>query len=193
MDGLTMCGKLKSDIKTSHIPLILLTAKSRTEDRVECYKAGADGYIAKPFELKVLEARIENFLSNKASRQLKFQNEPDATVTELEMSPLDKSFIDKIVSVIEQNLTDSGFDIDRLAESANMSRSAFYRKIKVITGMSPVEFLRSTKLKKAYELLKQGELNISQVAYASGFSNPKYFSTCFKEQFGMSPSEVSRG
>lgn len=193
MDGLTMCGKIKSDIKTSHIPLILLTAKSRTEDRVECYKAGADGYIAKPFELKVLEARIENFLSNKESRQKRFQNEPESTVTELEMSPLDKSFLDKIVSVIEQNLTDSGFDIDRLAESANMSRSAFYRKIKVITGMSPVEFLRSTKLKKAYELLKQGELNISQVAYASGFSNPKYFSTCFKEQFGISPSEVNRG
>lgn len=192
MDGLTMCGKLKSDIKTSHIPLILLTAKSRTEDRVECYKAGADGYIAKPFELKVLEARIENFLSNKAIRQQKFQNEPDATLTELEMSPLDKSFIDKIVSVIDQNLTDPGFDIDRLAESVNMSRSAFYRKIKVITGMSPVEFMRSTKLKKAYEMLKQGGMNISEVAYASGFSNPKYFSTCFKEQFGMSPSEVSR-
>lgn len=193
MDGLTMCGKIKSDIKTSHIPLILLTAKSRTEDRVECYKAGADGYIAKPFELKVLEARIENFLSNKESRQKRFQNEPESSVAELEMSPLDKAFIDKLVAVIDENLTDSKFDIDRLAESANMSRSAFYRKIKVITGMSPVEFLRSTKLKKAYELLKQGKLNISQVAYASGFTNPKYFSTCFKEQFGMLPSEVNKG
>lgn len=193
MDGLELCNRLKSDIQTSHIPVILLTAKNRPEDRVDCYNAGADGYIAKPFELRVLAARITNFLNRKHSEQEKFKEEPEADTSVLEMSPLDKEFIQKVDELINAHMDDDQFDIDSLADEVCMSRSSLYRKIKVITGMSPVELVRTTKLKKSYELLKEGRMNISQVAYATGFSNPKYFSTCFKEQFGMSPREVQKG
>ena len=192
MDGLELCSTLKSDIKTSHIPIILLTAKSRPEDRVECYKAGADGYIAKPFELPVLVARIDNFIKNKQNRQEKFKDTPDVDAETLELSVLDKEFLDKVISLVNEHIEDDSFDIDALANEVCMSRSSLYRKIKVITGMSPVELVRNTKLKRSYELLKEGRMNISQVAYAAGFSNPKYFSTCFKEQFGISPRDVNK-
>lgn len=192
MDGLELCNHLKSDIKTSHVPIILLTAKSRPEDRVECYKAGADGYIAKPFELPVLVARIDNFIKNKQNRQEKFKDTPDGNAASLELSVLDKEFLDKVISLVNEHIEDDAFDIDALANEVCMSRSSLYRKIKVITGMSPVELVRNTKLKRSYELLKEGRMNISQVAYAAGFSNPKYFSTCFKEQFGISPRDVNK-
>lgn len=192
MDGLEFCHQLKSDIKTSHIPIILLTAKSRPEDRVECYKAGADGYISKPFELPVLVARIDNFITNKQNRQEKFKDTPEVDSSSLELSTLDKEFLDKIITLINEHIDDEKFDIDSLANEVAMSRSSLYRKIKVITGMSPVELVRNTKLKKSYELLREGRMNISQVAYAAGFSNPKYFSTCFKEQFGISPRDVPK-
>lgn len=192
MDGLELCNHLKSDIKTSHIPIILLTAKSRPEDRVECYKAGADGYIAKPFELPVLVARIDNFIKNKQNQQEKFKDTPEVDAGTLELSTLDKEFLDKVISLVNEHIEDEAFDIDALANEVCMSRSSLYRKIKVITGMSPVELVRNTKLKRSYELLKEGRMNISQVAYAAGFSNPKYFSTCFKEQFGISPRDVSK-
>ena len=192
MDGLKFCHLLKSDLGTSHIPIILLTAKSRPEDRVECYKAGADGYISKPFELPVLVARIDNFITNKQSRQEKFKDTPEVDSSSLELSTLDKEFLDKVIGLVNEHIDDEGFDIDGLAREVCMSRSSLYRKVKVITGMSPVELVRNIKLKKSYELLKEGRMSVSQVAYAAGFSNPKYFSTCFKEQFGISPRDVAK-
>lgn len=192
MNGLEFCHQLKSDIKTSHTPIILLTAKSRPEDRVECYKAGADGYISKPFELSVLAARIANFITNKQNRQEKFKETPEEDSSSLELSTLDKEFLDKIIALVNEHIDDEEFDIGSLANEVAMSRSSLYRKIKIITGMSPVELVRNTKLKKSYELLREGRMNISQVAYTTGFSNPKYFSTCFKEQFGISPRDVPK-
>lgn len=191
MDGLEFCHLLKSDIRTSHIPIILLTAKSRPEDRVECYRAGADGYISKPFELPVLVARIDNFITNKQSRQEKFKDTSEVDSSSLELSSLDKEFLDKVIALVNEHIDDEAFDIDSLAREVCMSRSSMYRKVKAITGMSPVELVRNIKLKRSYELLREGRMSVSQVAYAAGFSNPKYFSTCFKEQFGISPRDVA--
>lgn len=192
MDGLELCIQLKSNIKTSHIPIILLTAKNRSEDRIDCYKAGADAYIAKPFELPVLLARIDSFIKSKQNRQEKFKDTPNSDAASLELSTLDKEFLDKVIGIINQHLEDDNFDIDCLADGVYMSRSSLYRKIKIITGMSPVELVRNTRLKRSYELLKEGVMSVSEVAYTVGFSNPKYFSTCFKEQFGISPRDVNK-
>ena len=189
MDGLTLCRQLKSDIETSHIPIILLTAKNSPDDRIECYNAGADGYIAKPFELKVLEARIENFLAHKQVRQKEFDEDTASDTGKLEISSIDQKFLERVIGIIEEKLLDNEFDLNWLADFLCMSKSSLYRKIKSITGLPPVEFVRSVRLKHAGKLLQQGEMQITDVAYAVGFSNPKYFSTCFKEQFGMTPKE----
>ena len=190
MDGLELCRHLKADIRTSHIPVILLTAKTTAEDRVECYRAGADGYIAKPFELKVLEARIENFLACKRVRQEEFQSAPEINTEKLETSSIDQKFLNQVIAIIEKHMEESDLDMGLLSDQLCMSKSTLYRKIKVMTGLSPVEFVRNIRLKHAHQLLETGEHSVANVAYASGFSNPKYFSTCFKEQFGISPKDL---
>lgn len=190
MDGLELCRCLKSDLETSHIPVILLTAKNSPEDRVDCYKAGADGYIAKPFELNVLEARIENFLKRKTVRQTEFKSNPEKKTDSLKMSPLDQKFLDKITGILDKNMAKSNdIDMELLTQEIGMSKSSFYRKMKSITGLSPIEFIKNYRLKRAYALLENGATSITDVAYASGFTSAKYFATCFKEEFGMPPSE----
>lgn len=190
MDGLELCRQLKSNLETSHIPVILLTAKNSPEDRVECYEAGADGYIAKPFDLNVLEARIENFLRRKQQRQTEFKTDPEKKTASLKVSPLDQKFLDKVVSILDKNMEKSNdIDMNLLTGEIAMSKSSFYRKMKAITGLSPIEFIKNHRLKRAYNLLEKGAYSIADVAYSSGFSNTKYFATCFKEEFGMTPSE----
>ncbi|MDO4162797.1 MAG: response regulator, partial [Bacteroides sp.] len=191
MDGLELCRHLKADIKVSHIPVILLTARSSADDRVECYKAGADGYIAKPFELKVLEARVESFLVQKRVRQEEFQAAEKAEPEKLELSNIDRNFMDKVVAYINDNLDNSELDVNELADNLCMSKSTLYRKIKSVTNLSPVELIRNLRLKHAHKLLKEGG-SIMDTAFACGFSNPKYFSTCFKEQFGISPKDFQK-
>lgn len=192
MDGLELCRQLKQDIKTSHIPIILLTARNSADDRVECYKAGADGYIAKPFELKVLEARVENFLAQKRIRQEEFRTAGKPASEKLELSALDRTFLDKVIAYISENMENSELDVNELSDKLCMSKSTLYRKIKSMSGLSPVELIRNIRLKHAYQLLQEGGLSIMDVTFACGFSNPKYFSTCFKEQFGVTPKELQK-
>ena len=193
MDGLELCRHLKADINTSHIPVILLTAKNAPEDRIECYKAGCDGYVAKPFELRVLEARVESFLEHKRCAQRDFKEEREVRTAMLKMSALDQKFLDKVISIIEHNMKKAiDIDVNTIAREVGMSKSSFYRKIKLITDLSPVEFVKNIRLKHAYELLEKGETSLESVAYSTGFSSAKYFSTCFKEQFGITPTEFLR-
>lgn len=192
MDGLELCRKLKNDLDTSHIPIILLTAKSSTDDRIECYNAGADGYISKPFDLKVLEARINNFMLHKKSKQQEFKTDVDINLSKLEYPSMDEDFLKKAVLVIEKHLAEFEFDVNAFAEHLNMSKSSLYRKIKTMTGLSPVEFIRNIKLKHACRMLKSQSMPISEVAYASGFSDPKYFTTCFRAEFGMTPRDYQK-
>jgi YesN/AraC family two-component response regulator len=192
MDGLELCRKLKSDLDTSHIPVILLTAKNSTEDRIDCYNVGANGYISKPFDIKLLKARITNFLINKRQKQNEFRFNRNINVSLLQISVMDKKFLDKAIAVIQDNIIDTDFDVNILADKLYMSKSSLYRKIKSITGISPVEFIRNIRIKYAMRMLKEDNCTISEAAYSSGFSNPKYFATCFKEEFNMTPSEYMK-
>ena len=192
MDGLEFCRALKSNLETSHIPIILLTAKNTVEDRIECYNAGADGYISKPFELKILEARINNFIMHKKNKQEEFRSNVEVNIDSLEPSSIDKEFLDKVISVINSNMSEGDFDVVQLADALAVSKSSLYRKMKIATGLSPIEFIRNIRLKHGSQLLKDKSISVAEVAYECGFSNPKYFATCFKEEFGVTPKEYQK-
>ena len=192
MDGLEFCRALKSNLETSHIPIILLTAKNTVEDRIECYNAGADGYISKPFELKILEARINNFIMHKKNKQEEFRSNVEVNIDSLEPSSIDKEFLDKVISVIKSNMSEGDFDVVQLADALAVSKSSLYRKMKIATGLSPIEFIRNIRLKHGSQLLKDKSISVAEVAYECGFSNPKYFATCFKEEFGVTPKEYQK-
>ena len=192
MDGLELCRTLKSNLETSHIPIILLTAKNTAEDRIECYNAGADGYISKPFELKILEARINNFIMHKKNKQEEFRTNVEVNIDSLETSSIDKEFLDKVISVIKSNMSEGDFDVVQLADALAVSKSSLYRKMKIATGLSPIEFIRNIRLKHGSQLLKDRSISVAEVAYECGFSNPKYFATCFKEEFGVTPKEYQK-
>lgn len=192
MNGLDLSRTLKSNIETSHIPIILLTAKNSNEDRIECYNAGANAYISKPFDLKVLEARINNFIINKKNKQKEFRTDVALDISTLETSKIDKEYLDNLIQIITNNIAEPSFDVNMLAEKLCVSNSSLYRKVKGMAGLSPVEFIRNIRLKHASQMLKEGKYTISEIAYASGFSNPKYFATCFKEEFNLTPTEYQR-
>lgn len=193
MDGLELCRTIKGNLETSHIPIILLTAKNTVEDRIECYNAGANAYISKPFELKVLEARLDNFLMDKRTKQEEFRTDiEDINFNLLDATDIDKEFLEKVIEVIQENLSSSTFDVIQLADALAMSKSSLYRKTKAIIGLSPVEFIRNVRLKQGVKMLRNKSISVSEVAYTCGFSNPKYFSTCFKEEFGVTPKEFQK-
>ena len=192
MDGLELTKTLKKDIETSHIPIILLTAKNSTEDRIECYNAGANGYIAKPFEIKILEARINNFLTNKAEKEKEFKRNADFNISSLKYQFADEEMLKTAIKTIEEELTNPDLNVISLSEKMHMSKSSFYRKIKSMTGLSPNEFIRNVRLKHACQMLKNTNISVAEVAYATGFSDPKYFSVCFKNEFGITPTDYQK-
>ncbi len=192
MDGLELCRTIKHNIETSHIPVILLTARNSTEDRIECYNAGADGYITKPFELKVLDARIRNFISAKKTRQQKFQSDEDINVGALDYTSKDEDFLNRVIRIIEEHISDSEFDVGQFADTLHLSKSTLYRKLKTMTGLSPVEFIRNIRLKHACRMLRHPSVSVSEVAYRVGFSDPNYFALCFKTEFGATPSDYRK-
>lgn len=192
MDGLDLCRMLKADIETSHITVILLTAKNRTQDRIESYEAGADGYISKPFEMRVLEARITNFVTHKKARQEEFKIDREIKIETLKYPSLDEQFLNDAVNIIEEHISDSEFDIDAFSSSLNLSKSTLYRKLKTMTGLSPNEFIRNIRLKHACQLLSNPNITISEVAYTVGFTDPRYFATCFKNEFDMTPTNYQK-
>jgi YesN/AraC family two-component response regulator len=192
MNGWELCNRIKTDLRFNHIPVIILTVKKSIDDRVTSYEAGADGYIAKPFESKVLFARIDNLLKSYKMRQTVFQKEENTSLEGLSYPSADKQFLQSIIDSIEQHLEDPEFDLEQLSSDLNMSKSTLYRKIKSMTGLTPLDFIRNIKMKRACMMLLTQRLNISEVAYSVGFSNPKYFSKCFKDEFGVIPSEYQQ-
>lgn len=189
MNGWELCNRIKADMRFNHIPVIILTAKKGVDDRVASYEAGADGYIAKPFESKVLFARVDNLLKSYKVRQTAFQKEENINLEGLNYQFADKQFLQSIIGSIEQHLEEPDFDLERLSSGLNMSKSTLYRKIKSMTGLTPLDFINNIKMKRACMMLLTHRMNISEVAYAVGFNNPKYFSKCFKDEFGVTPSE----
>ena len=188
-NGWELCARMKGDLRFNHIPVIILTAKNGIEDRVASYEAGADGYIAKPFELKILFARVDNLIRSSKMRQAAFRKEENLNLESLAYPSADKQFLQSIIDSIEQHFEEPKFDLEQLAAEKRMSKSTLYRKIKSMTGMTPLDFIRNIKMKRACMMLLSGSYNISEVAYAVGFSTPKYFSRCFKDEFGITPSE----
>ena len=193
IDGFEVTRRLKNDFLTSYIPVILLTAHSSEEHRLEGIQAGADAYITKPFSIKYLIVRVAKLIEQREKLQQKFAQEPGMPVLPIHVTNKDKEFIDKIHALIEQNMMNVDFSVDIFAQTAGMGRTNFYKKIKGITGHSPNEYLRIIRMKKAAELLATTGLNVSEVSYKVGINDPFYFSKCFKAQFGKSPSQFQKG
>ena len=196
MDGLEMCRNIKKDSITCHIPVLMLTARTLEEHRVEGYAHGADAYLKKPFSAQVLLARISNLLSiRKTLRKVFAENVADSSsqvienVDEKIMTP-DNTFIKRLRDIIQLNLSNSDFNVERIGEEIGMSRVQLYRKVKALTGMSPVELLRKSRVEKGRHLLKTTDLSISEIAYDTGFTSPSYFAKCFKDEYAMTPGEV---
>lgn len=196
MDGLEFTQQLKTNTATSHIPVIMLTAKNLEEHRAEGYEQGADSYITKPFHSKVLLARVENLLHQRAHlRQLFAQGAAEGKETE-EVSRLDdrdKAFVKQLHDIIKSNMGNSDFGVEDIGAEIGLSRVQLYRKVKAITGSSVVDLLRKARLAKARRLLEANSMNISEVAYEVGFSSPSYFTKCFKDEYGMLPGDVTNG
>lgn len=189
MDGVELCRKLKTSQETSHIPVLLLTAKSGMENQMTGISAGADDYITKPFSMAVLGEKIKNILQTQQSLINKYQSDIFTPEQSSILPESEKKVLSKIIEVIEENLTDPDFNISLVSEKMGMSKSSFFRKLKAITGKSPVEFLQVYKMEKALGLIQAGNHNISEIAYDTGFSYPSYFTLSFKKHFGKSPSD----
>jgi len=189
MDGLTFCKIIKNDVATSHINVLMLTAKNSSEDRIDCYNAGADSYIAKPFELAVLEARAKNLISKRQQKTDTFKANKDINISSMEYGSLDELFLKQAVIKVEEKLSDGTFDFDEFALAMASSKSTLHRKLKSLTGLSPGEFIRNIRLKHAAQMLINNKGNISEIAFSVGFNDPKYFSRCFKSEFGLKPRE----
>lgn len=196
MDGLEFTQQLKTNTATSHIPVIMLTAKNLEEHRAEGYEQGADSYITKPFHSKVLLARVENLLHQRAHlRQLFAQGAAEGKEAE-EVSRLDdrdKAFVKQLHDIIKSHMGNSDFGVEDIGAEIGLSRVQLYRKVKAITGSSVVDLLRKARLAKARRLLEANSMNISEVAYEVGFSSPSYFTKCFKDEYGMLPGDVTNG
>lgn len=192
MDGLELTEQLKTNTATSHIPVIMLTAKTLEEHRVEGYEHGADSYITKPFHSKVLLARIENLLRQRQLLKNLYQGtkEAEKEISEAHLEDRDKQFLKQLQAIIQQNLSDSEFGVEDMGQQIGLSRVQLYRKVKAMTGSSVVDLLRKARLAKAWRLLETRSMSVSEVAYEVGFSAPSYFTKCFKEEYGMLPGDV---
>lgn len=189
MDGFELCRRLKEDINTSHIPIILLTAKIDGSDHLEGLKCGADTYITKPFNYTILEAQIGTILSNRMRMVEKFRSSPLTQEINLEVSSYEEKFLENAIEVVKKNMENPEFDVKLFLEQMQVSNSMLYRKLKALTNLSPNEFIRNIRLKAATRLLQEKKGNISDIAYQVGFKDARYFSICFKKEFGMTPGE----
>ena len=192
MDGLEFTKQLKTNTATSHIPVIMLTAKNLEEHRAEGYEHGADSYITKPFHSKVLLARIENLLRQRQLLKNLYQGaqEAEKEISESHLEDRDKQFLKQLQAIIQKNLSDSEFGVEDMGRQIGLSRVQLYRKVKAMTGSSVVDLLRKARLVKARRLLETRSMSVSEVAYEVGFSAPSYFTKCFKEEYGMLPGDV---
>jgi DNA-binding response OmpR family regulator len=188
IDGYELCRVLKSDVKTSHIPLILLTAKSSEENILKGLETGADDYIIKPFSTKILIARIKNLIDIRSQLQKNINRELTLRPVKTSISKIVREFLHDLHEVINKNLSDAEFNVEELCKRLYMGRTTLYRKIHALTGETPTDFIRSYRLKRGAELLKQHFGTVLEVALEVGFSNPSYFAKCFKEKFHQLPS-----
>jgi DNA-binding response OmpR family regulator len=190
MDGIEFCKAVKTNLNTSHIPIIILTAKTREEDRVLAYESGANGFITKPFSLSVLHAKIKNLLKDKERANYDFKKQLVFEVKELNYTDIDEKFLSEAVECVNKHLDNPDFDQEQFAIAMNVSKSTLYRKLKSLTGLNTTAFIRNIRIKAACRIMDEKKnIRISDLAYAVGYNDPKYFAVCFKKEFGMQPSE----
>jgi YesN/AraC family two-component response regulator len=189
MDGNKMSRQLKNDERTSHIPIIMLTAKATIEDKIEGLETGVDEYLFKPFEARELRARIKNLLDQRKRLHEHFRKYGLFETDNRNITPLDTQFMQRFVEIINKNLSNNELSIDFVVEKMSVSRSVLKKKISVLTGDSPAELIKRIRLSAAAKLIEQASGNISEIALEVGFTNPAYFSECFRKQFGISPSQ----
>ena len=192
MDGLEFTEKLKTQVATSHIPVIMLTAQHQEEHRAQGYEYGADSYITKPFHSKVLLARIDNLIRQRRMLKNLYHDasNPEQEIATAQIADRDKQFVQNLHAVIQAHLSDSDFSVEDIGREVGLSRVQLYRKVKAMTGTSVVDLLRKARLTKARRLLEAHGQSVSEVAYEVGFSSPSYFTKCFREEYGILPGEV---
>ena len=195
MNGLQFCQNIKNDLATSHIPVILLTARAMSQHQIEGYEHGADAYITKPFDERILLSRIINLLQIRRRLRTLWSTSSGTPSTSATLQPAvserESSFMKKLNEIIDQRMSDSDLSIEDIGSDIGLSRVQLYRKVKALTGISPVELLRKQRLLRAHTLLRTTDKTVSEVAYTVGFSAPSYFTKCFKEEFGVLPGELN--
>ena len=194
MDGNMLCSKLKSNPETNIIPFIMLTAKSRDEDKLEGLETGADAYFVKPFNMDILRRTIANLINSRRMLRLKYERNDDLEeqVSDIRLKSPDEKLLERIMECINKNLANSDLSVDMIADKAGISRVHLHRKMKELTGQTPHDFIRNIRLKKAAQLLTTQGMNVTEVMYACGFSNSASFSTVFKKFYGMSPRDYMK-
>jgi len=192
MDGFELCRKVKQDIRISHIPIILLTAKAGDENKYRGLEAGAEDYIAKPFNMEMLSLKVSRIVERQKKTRDQFKRKVDITTNEVEITSMDVKFVKKAVELVEANIANSEFLVEDLCREMGMSRVYFYKKILSLTDKTPSEFIRFIRLKRAAEFLEKSQLFVNEVAFQVGFNDPKYFRKYFKVEFGVSPNEYKK-
>ena len=192
IDGFELCRRVKSDINLSHIPIILLTARTTDVSRIEGLQLGADDYLTKPFNIEVLRLRVKKFIEWEQNNHQQFRQKMNIEPSEITITPLDEQFIKKAIALVEQNISDSDFSVETLAAGVAMSRSTLYKKLMAITGQGPAEFIRTIRIKRGRALLETSQMQVTEIAYAVGFTTVKSFTMNFKAEYGMTPSEFLR-
>ena len=191
MDGMELCRKIKHDKQTSHIPVILLTARSAAEPKLEAFQVGANDYVTKPFSFEMLQSRIKNLLAQQEAMRKLFQKQLEVNPTEISITSVDEQFIRQSLEEVEKNISDPEFSVEDLSRALHMSRVALYKKLLALTGKSPLDFIKTIRLKRAAQLLEKSQQTVSEIAYEVGFNNPKYFARTFRKEFGVLPSEYA--
>jgi DNA-binding response OmpR family regulator len=191
MDGIELCKQIKTDARTSHIPVILLTARTALTFKYEGLETGADDYITKPFSARFLSLRVKNLIQQRKTIQEHFKREAICDPGSITVTSVDEKILKKAVDYITENISDPSINVNKISAHVGLSRVHFYRKIKALTNQTAVEFIRNVKLKRAATLLSQDKLSVKEVRNMVGFEDADYFRECFKNQFGVSPSEYS--
>ncbi len=192
VNGIELCQLVKNNPTTSHIPIVMLTARTSEEQKVAGYGSGADAFLTKPFSFEVLEMRIKNLIDQRNKLKQIFHKKIDVNPSEISVTSIDEKLIKKALEIVEQNMSNTDFTVEQLGRDLGMSRVHLYKKLLSLTGKSPIEFIRILRLKRAAQLLQKSQMRISEIAYEVGFNNPKYFSKYFKEQFKMLPTEYAQ-
>ena len=192
MNGYQLCKEVKSDLELSHIPVIFLTAKNDIDSKINGLKYGAEAYVEKPFSFGYLKEQVLSLLNNRRREREAFSKRPFFSVDNMQMNKADEEFMNKVIRIIEDNLTDDNFGVEKMADILCMSRSSLLRKIKTIFNLSPLDFIRLIRLKKAAEYIQEGKYRIGDICYMVGINSPSYFSKLFLKQFGMTPKDFEK-